>query len=568
MDRAASPAAPPADTARRTLRRRLALVGGGLVAVILLAALVCLVEPRAGRFIAQFFSSTPAGPTMEPVAELEDVYGEVFLSTAMDEEFQAKSGQVLRADEKIRTGAPLGLATVRYPDGTRLELTTDTALQLVSEEEPGSKHVSLQEGFVMVEVPKQAEGHPVILTTPHAEISVTAARFSCLSTPQTTTIEVDEGQVEVVRLSGGRPVTGEVAVKVEQGCYAVVGKEAAALASHPLKPVQLVQPKKVLSTEKDLAGPILAVAFAPNGKSLASGSWDGAVRLWGPLTGEMTACLRGQKSAVRCLAFFPESELLANAGDRVVRIWDLEREQELNQLPGQQFDINDMAVAPDGKWLATSNDVGEDLSLIKIWDMRRNGPEPPLGAEVQQIKENSAPAPCLAFAPDSKKLAAGLQDRPAKLEDKEVKQKDKWVKVWEVPSGKKLASFAAHAGGVLAVQFSPKGDLLATAGQDRLAKIWRWKDSHLEQVLAGHGREVRALAFSPDGRFLATGATDGTARLWEVSTGQEVATLRHRGYAVTSVAFAPDGQTLASAGWDKTVKLWDLTKLPPPAPPE
>ena len=61
----------------------------------------------------------------------------------------------------------------------------------------------------------------------------------------------------------------------------------------------------------------------------------------------------------------------------------------------------------------------------------------------------------VAFAPDSRKLAAGLAEGK--------------VKVSAVPSRKKLATFQAHAGAVLGLQFSPKGEYLATAGQDKLA---------------------------------------------------------------------------------------------------
>jgi len=531
--------APATDAARRTLRRRLA-IGGGVVAVLAVVAAIVL-WPLGGW---QYISPSPTGPAQDPIAVLEHVYGDVTLFSVYDEEFMGKSGQTLKPDEKIQTGASFGLATVRYPDGVCLELTTDTIIVLVSEGEGVVKHVELQKGFLMAEVPKQADGQPWVLTTPHAEITVLKARFSCLSTPQTTIVEVEEGRVEMVRLSGARPVSGEPAVKVEKGSYAVAGKEAEALAAHPLKPLQIDKPRKVLS---DPAAPVLVVIYRPDGKALASGSWDGTVRIWGPRTGEETARPRDQKPPVRCLAFFPNNELLAIGGDRDVRIWDVPTEQEAPPLPGHQNDVNGLAIAPNGKWVATANVERSESSAIKIlaW---------PVGGDVLELKEHSGTAPCLAFAPDSQKLAAGFQDGR--------------VKIVEVPSRKKLAAFQAHAGSALAVQFSPQGDLLATAGQDMVAKLWKWKEAKPAQVFTGHAREVRALAFSPDGRFLATGATDGTARLWEVGTGQEVATFKHRGYAVTSVAFAPDGKTLATAGWNKTIKLWDVPELPPVEKPE
>jgi len=533
-----APGPPPADVARRTLRRRLVL--GGCVVAALMAAVALVYW--------QFFMPPPYPPPMDPIAVLVDVYGDVFYSTVWEERFDAKPGQrqTLSPDEKIQTGTPLGLATVLYPDGTRLELSTDTTINLVKDEEPSGKHISLQEGFVTAAVPKQADGLRLVLSTPHAEISTLAARFTCLSTDKLTTVEVEDGRVEIVRLSGGLPVSGEAAVTVENSSYAVARKEGEALAAHPLKPLQITEPVKVFT---DDVGPIQALAYPPDGKVLAGGGWDGAVRMWGLLTGEETACLRGQKAPVQCLAFFPKSPLLAVGGERMVRIWDLEREQEILSLPGQQSEVTQLAISLDGKRLLTANLERSDGSVIKVWEW-------PLGGDVQVVREPAAIVRSVAFPPDSQHLATGFQDGR--------------VKLLTLSTGKKLAGFQAHAGDVLAMQFSPKGELLATAGQDRLAKIWQWKEKvKVEQVFMGHAREVRALAFSPDGNYLATGATDGTARLWDISTGQEVATFKHRGYAVTAVAFAPDGKTLATAGWNKTIKLWDIPKLPAAAaPPE
>jgi WD40 repeat protein len=259
----------------------------------------------------------------------------------------------------------------------------------------------------------------------------------------------------------------------------------------------------------------------------------------------MGSLRRGQKTPVRCVAYFPK-EFIACGGDRRVRIWEIDREQVYRILPDQESDITELAVSPDGKWLATSLLLREGNSEVKLWEW-------PLG-EARPIQRNSQTAPCLVFSPDSKTLATGYDDGR--------------VVVWSVPECKKLATFKAHEGDVLALCFNAKGDRLASAGRDRTAKVWRWKEGKGEQVFkaerefTGHGSAVRAVAFSPNGLLLGTGAADGTARLWDVESGREIATFLHRGYGVTSVIFTPNGKQLLSAGWNKAINFWDVPDQP------
>jgi WD40 repeat protein len=523
---------------RRKRWRRLAIAGGCLLLLAGLVGIVHLVEPRALPALKELLFPSPPPPQGDPIATLEDAIGDVTYFSRWDEDFKAKGGTALFAWEKIQTSPLSGLATVRYPDGTSVQLATDTTVQLQVDDEPNTKHIDLKEGFLTVDVPRPGDGRQLIVSTPHAEIKVLAAHFTCLSTTKTTTVETEEGSVEMVRLVGGRPVAGQPPVKVEGGFYAVAAKDAEALVAHKMAVLQIKQPRKVIS---DATGPILALAYAPNGKSFATGGWDGTVLIWGPITGEVIGTLRrGQKTPVRCLAFFPK-ELIACGGDRRVRVWEIDREQVYRVLPDQESDVNELTVSPDGKWLATAILRREGNSVVKLWESL---------VETQSIQRSSQTAPCLAFSPDSKALVAGYDDGR--------------IVLWSVPECKKLATFKAHESDVRALRFNARGDRLASAGRDRTAKVWRWQPGKgeqrfkIEREFTGHGSEVRGIAFSADGLLLGTAGTDGTARLWDIASGREIATFLHRGYGVTSVAFTADGKQLVSAGWNKTIKFWDL----------
>ena len=118
-------------------------------------------------------------------------------------------------------------------------------------------------------------------------------------------------------------------------------------------------------------------------------------------------------------------------------------------------------------------------------------------------------------------------------------------------------TFTAHTAGVQAVEFSPKGETLASGSIDGTAKIWRRDDGQVIQDLK-HPMGVTTLAYSPDGSQLATGSYDGKVRLWRVSDGTLVKTFAGHAGTIWTVVFSPDGKSLASGGEDKTIKLWNV----------
>jgi WD40 repeat protein len=119
------------------------------------------------------------------------------------------------------------------------------------------------------------------------------------------------------------------------------------------------------------------------------------------------------------------------------------------------------------------------------------------------------------------------------------------------------AVFAETFGGVLAVDFSPDGKLLASGDTEGFIYLRDVATGQVVDMYHGHTSWVRGVAFSPDGQLLASGSHDFTVKLWHLTTGNCLHTLSHDDIT-GRLAWSPDGKQLASGSFDQTIKIWDV----------
>lgn len=136
------------------------------------------------------------------------------------------------------------------------------------------------------------------------------------------------------------------------------------------------------------------------------------------------------------------------------------------------------------------------------------------------------------------------------------------VQLWAAQTGAPLLGAPLHQPSrSLSVAFSPDGKILATGSFDGMVWLWDPKTGvSLREPLSGHGRPITSLAFSPNGELLASGSNGNEIWLWDAHLGISLGepSLGHRG-PVQSLAFSPDGKTLASSSNDQTIQIWNAS---------
>ena len=288
---------------------------------------------------------------------------------------------------------------------------------------------------------------------------------------------------------------------------------------------------------------VVSIAFSPDGKTIASGSWDSTIRLWDVATSRHLHTLIGHTSDIQSVSFSHDGQTLASgSSDKTIRLWDVATSRHLHTLIGHTSDIQSVSFSPDGQTIAS----GGGWDTIRLWDAKT-------GAHKRTHTGHTSWVNSVSFSPDGLMLASGSWDTT--------------IRLWDSKTGTHIRTLTGHTvGGVWCVVFSPDGQTIAS-GEAGTIRLWDAKTGAPKRTLAGHTHMVNSVSFNSDGQTLASGSADSTIRLWDVRTGAHKRTLTGHRLGVISVSFNPDGRTLASGSGDKTVRLWKLTS-PRPAKPD
>lgn len=279
--------------------------------------------------------------------------------------------------------------------------------------------------------------------------------------------------------------------------------EEAAGVSRAAEPARLTVVQESIFTAHQ--GPLYTVAFAPDGKHVATGGFDKRVLIWNPAE----------------VPPFSLDNLLVN------------RETPMNfqALSGHLGPVQSVRFSQDGEVLVSG---GRD-NAVKIWSTRT-------GRTIKTFRGHNSGVRSVDLSEDGRQVVSGGQDRQ--------------VIVWSVDQYEELRvldgrALLGHDDAVLGARFSRDGSRILTAGRDRTARLWHAQSGEMLRVFEeGHNFLTSRGLLLPGGRVLVTSAADNSVRLWSVATGTQLLQIPETGRAAM-ITVSDDGKWLAT-GFEPT----------------
>lgn len=295
--------------------------------------------------------------------------------------------------------------------------------------------------------------------------------------------------------------------------------------------------------------PIRALAFSADQRVLATGGDDGIVRAYLADSGAPYETLVGHAAPILDLRFAPNGQLLTAASDGTTRGWELypvwEYAGQLGLASDSTRDLASsvftdrvlaLAFSPDGALLATGGGEPSRSGELKVWNVA----ERKLVLDLAEAHSDTVFG--LEFSPDGKYLASCGAD--------------KFVRVFEVATGKQVRSFEGHTHHVLDVAWRADGRVLASCGADSVLKVWDFETGEQQRTIAGFGKEVTSVAFVGAGTQTISSSGDKTLRLHNTADGRGERNFAGGTDFMYIGQSTSDGQFVVGGGADSVLRVW------------
>jgi WD40 repeat protein len=266
---------------------------------------------------------------------------------------------------------------------------------------------------------------------------------------------------------------------------------------------------KPAGTLGDHPGPLTSVRFTPDGKSLiAAGGRPGmfgSVIVWDVATKARRLELRGHTDAILGAEVSPDGRTLATGSyDKLIVLWDLQTGKVRSTLKDHTDSVYAVAFSSDGKRLASA---AADRT-VKLWDVAS-------GRRILTLSDATAELYAVAFGFGGQTVIAGGVDRSIRV----------WSLAEQSPA--LVNSAFAHDGPIVRLAASRDGKTLISSGEDRDVKVWDLATLKPRIALSGQPDWPQGLALSPSGDQVAVGRYDGSITIYNAATGNVALALSH-----------------------------------------
>jgi WD40 repeat protein len=285
---------------------------------------------------------------------------------------------------------------------------------------------------------------------------------------------------------------------------------------------------------------VRCLAYSPDSRLLASGGADNLVILWDLASGGIVARLEGHEDWVRGVAFAPDGQRLASASwDNSVRLWSVNKRQKPRILAYGSGHGGFYAIAycEAGQSLA----VGSGEGHLCLWDLRN-----PRVERFQQLPEHSYPVQSLVAQGENGILSVCHGGRIQLSDTRWLLTDMEWF---------------GGLGWLRAVAAASDGEHFVTGGDAGVVRLWSVIEDKPLGDLATHSAPITGLAYTAGGQLLLSASWDGVVNVWDVSRGAVCSSYNWDLGRLHALAVAPDGMTAAVAGDSRDVLVWDLADL-------
>ncbi|OJF13353.1 nSTAND1 domain-containing NTPase [Couchioplanes caeruleus] len=343
------------------------------------------------------------------------------------------------------------------------------------------------------------------------------------------------------------------------------GQRIAAIRDRTIQVWDLSDPSHSLTLYSP--SPVHEFAFSPDGQRLVSSSTDMAVRVWDvgrgltpvvsvpnavtpvamSANGSVVAAFAADRTIrvhrrVKGMVILRDAphrlvlrisengQTVATRDDHEISVWNVDGDGRPRSL--KCADTGEMRLSPDGRWLAATCGLDQELTL---WDLKAGE------KKTVSLPEGGAP---FVFSPDGQLLAsvsAGPYDVPRP------------ITVWRFHTDTVIHRVQTSDAATL-LQFGPDSKQLAVQTRDGAFRIYRVGAPDASTVLARTPAEAVNIAFSPDGKLVANNMGDGAVRIQNIDGTGESITLERSGPPIMSLGFAPNGRDLVTLHNDGTVR--------------